>query len=88
VRNLGAGQADDYAVRYDLAGAPGTDPKKSQLGRLHRESLVAERVPRNREGLPEKWADARALVRLHRPNLKPDSMAFNAEVATELAEAG
>ena len=82
-----AALANDYAVRYDLAGPPGTDPKKSQLGRLHRESLVAERVSRNREGLPERWAEARALLRIHRPNLKPDSVDFNTEVARKLAEA-
>ena len=53
------------------------------LKRAYRQSLAQEH---NKQGLPKRWAEARALVRLHRPELRFDSAAFNAEVARKVTE--
>jgi hypothetical protein len=58
-------------------------PVSPALKTAYRQSLAQEH---NKQGLPQRWAEARALVRLHRPELKPESAAFNAEVAKKVAE--
>jgi hypothetical protein len=58
-------------------------PVSPALKTAYRQSLAQEH---NKQGLPKRWAEARAFVRLHKPELKPDSAAFNAEVAKKVAE--
>jgi hypothetical protein len=58
-------------------------PVSPALKNAYRQSLAQEH---NKQGLPKRWAEARALVRLHRPELKPESAAFNAEVAKKVSE--
>ncbi len=68
----------------------GVDPRNTELGHQHRLSRSAENRGHGRNGdpiLPARWAEARALVLVHRPKLRPDSAAFNAEVARIIAEA-
>ncbi|MGA8410093.1 MAG: hypothetical protein WB680_23170 [Candidatus Acidiferrales bacterium] len=63
--------------------SPIGQPVTSVLKTAYRQSLATEH---SKQGLPKRWAEARALVRLHRPELKPESAAFNAEVAKKIAE--
>ena len=63
--------------------SPIGQPVSGALKTTYRQSLAQEH---NKQGLPKRWAEARALVRLHRPELKPESAAFNAEVAKKVAE--
>lgn len=63
--------------------SPIGQPVSSALKTAYRQSLAQEH---NKQGLPRRWAESRALVRLHRPDLKPESAEFNREVAKKVAE--
>ncbi len=58
-------------------------PVSGDLKAEYRKSLADEH---SKQGLPKRWAESRALVRLHRPELKPESAEFNREVAKKVAE--
>ena len=59
-------------------------PVSPELKQRYRNSLG--RTDLSRPPLPVGWASARRHVRFHRPDLKPDSAAFNAECARLIAE--
>lgn len=58
-------------------------PVSHSLQSAYRQSLADEH---SKQGLPKRWAESRALVRLHRPDLKPESAEFNREVAKKVSE--
>ena len=81
------GMEREFASRRAMC-AVGEDPRKTELGHQNVLTANAERRGHDREGnpiMPDRWQEARLLVRIHRPKLRPDSAAFNAEVARIVA---
>jgi hypothetical protein len=75
---------DELAIVQSLS-KPGA-PVSAPLKRVYQNSIRQSRGERNEEGLPKRWAEARAVVALNNPELRSESAAFNAEVARVLAE--
>ncbi|MGH9684455.1 MAG: hypothetical protein ACRD4S_12705 [Candidatus Acidiferrales bacterium] len=61
----------------------GVDPKKTELGRQYKMSIREEAAAKS---LPQRQAEARAVVALNHPELNTNSAAFNREVARVIAE--
>jgi hypothetical protein len=56
-------------------------PVSPSLKTAYRQSLADEH---NRQGLPKRWAEARAVISLNYPSVKRDSARFNELVVAEL----